>query len=115
MGAALGPDTGAAGAAMAALAQAAQDDGAKWPGNSGGGAYSGGGGGGRSSGSDSGSNPFASLFGGGAKNNGSRGPTAETFGRAPQNDIWHTGTTMNLFEIVSGKIGKVSGRVLSRF
>jgi hypothetical protein len=75
--------------------------------------YSSGGGGGRSGGSES--NPLSSLFGntpfgGGAM--GVQGPAIATFGSGPKMpDIYHTGTKLNLFEIVSDKMSKVVSRV----
>ena len=74
--------------------------------------YSSGGGSSRSGGE---SNPLSSIFGntpfgGGAM--GVQGPNIATFGSGPKMpDIYHTGTKMNLFEIVSDKMGKVVNRV----
>ena len=72
-------------------------------GGAGGGGKKGGGGGG-------GAPDFASMFGGGKA--AAQGPagTAE-FGKGREMDIWHSGTTDNLFQIVSQKIEKVSTRV----
>jgi hypothetical protein len=108
------------GGALSSLAQAAQENPKELSGlgissapasmyaSSGGG----GGGGGKS---DAAANPFANLFG--AKDAGPSGGSASSanFGaRAPSNDIWHTGTTMNLFEIVSGKVSQVANRVMPK-
>lgn len=103
---------GEIGGALAQLAQAAQEHGQGLNVGGLGSSYSGGGnaGGGGSKGAG-GENPFANLFGGAAKDQGARGPAGETYGKAASNDIWHAGTTMNLFEIVSSKVAKVTPRV----
>ncbi len=60
--------------------------------------------------SGKGSDPFANLF-------GNRGPAAETGGLKTMkfsgfdNDIWHTGTNLSIFEIVSKKTTVVAPRV----
>jgi hypothetical protein len=109
-------NSGAAGA-LAGLAQAAQENANSLGGKvnlgslpsamyaSGGGSRSGGGG--------EASNPFANLFGQqGAGAGASRATASESFGgSARAMDIYHTGTTQNLFEIVSGKVSQVAGRV----
>jgi hypothetical protein len=109
---ALGGQGGDFGSGVAALAAEAQKEPPKVDGM--GSAYSGGGGGGGGSGGGGGGgNPFAALFGGGAAGAGpGNGTSAAAFGQgAPQVDIWHTGTHMNLFEIISEKVAKVSHRV----
>jgi hypothetical protein len=100
--------------ALAQLAAHAEQKGAELGGllGMGMGAYSSGGGGGSSGGSKS-DNPF-SLFGAGAGGSAAAGSATQitTFGSVPGvMDIWHTGTTQNIFEIVSGKMSKVSNRV----
>ena len=109
-----GADLGDAGSALSHLAQAAQDNGAqleKMLGGIGAGSYSGGGGGGGGAGKGGADNPFAGLFGGGAKDGGARAPSSEQFGKVAHMDIWHTGTTQNIFEIISDKVAKVANRV----
>ncbi len=109
---------GEAGAGLSTLASAAQahakEIGATLNGGGpAGSSYSSSGGGGRSGGSGgAGSDPFAALFGGaGAKGGSAAAGGTQSFGRAPANDIWHAGTHMNIFEIVSDKVSKVSSRV----
>jgi hypothetical protein len=112
---------GQMGGALASLAQSAQDNASSLGGSfnmsspAAGAMYAaGGGGGGGRSGGDS--NPFGNLFGGqgGAGAGGARALASEEFGKGRATDIWHTGTTQNLFEIVSGKVSQVSGRVGAR-
>jgi hypothetical protein len=69
---------------------------------------SGGGGGGGGSTSDA-PNPFAGLAGGGA----APGSSMQVFrgDGSDGNDIWHSHTDQNLFQIISGRIGKVAPRV----
>ena len=122
IGATLGGMLGGAGeigAALAGLAQDAKDhpenykDLAQKAGYSGSSySSSGGAAGGGSSKSGGGDNPFANLFGaGGAKEGGARAPSSEQFGKTAEDDIWHSKSTMNLFEIVSNKVSKVTTRV----
>jgi hypothetical protein len=114
-----GQGGGELGHGMASVAQAAQDDAASLGGklqmgSPSGGMYtaSGGAGGGRA-GSDS--NPFGNLFGGaGAGGGGARATASQVFGKSHVMDIYHTGTSQNLFEIVSGKMSSVAGRVGAR-
>jgi hypothetical protein len=113
----MGSSAGELGAAIANLAQKSQDNAGSLAFLGGAGStYAGGGGGagGGSKSSDS-SNPFAGLFG--AKDGGPAvgGAGSQSFGsRAPSNDIWHTGTTQNLFEIVSTKVSQVVSRVMPK-
>jgi len=72
-------------------------------------AASGGGGGGAT-------NPFANLFGGGQAKTGTTATGGLKFGGIPQApviDIYHTGSPLSIFEIVSGRIDGVKGRVES--
>ncbi len=114
MGSALGganlPD-GAADA-LSQLAQAAQDNAGDIAGALGLGSYSGGGGGAGKA-TASASNPFGSFgsFGGAGRSLASTGKAKQFGAKSRPMDIWHTGTTMNLFEIISGKIGTVTSRV----
>jgi hypothetical protein len=111
-------------AAMGNLATAAMESGAALASALGlgnapaetGSAYAGGGGGagaGHSGAAGGGDNPFANLFG--AKDGGGMGgrePAAIQFSGGGRNDdIWHTGTTLNLFEIVSQRVTQVSRRL----
>ena len=112
---ALPSSLGSVGAALAGVAQSAQDDAPKLaslfniptsysPGS---------GGGGRSAASQS-DNPFAALMGGGGSGGyGGMGgsTTLQQYGTPGLNDIWHSKSTSSLFEIVSDKYGKVSTRV----
>ena len=112
-----GGNLGGAGGAISQLAQSAQDNAAqleRMAGGIGAGSYSGGGGGGGGGGKGGADNPFAGLFGGGAKDGGARAPSSEQFGKVAHMDIWHTGTTQNIFEIISDKVAKVANRVGSR-
>ncbi|MGZ3688987.1 MAG: hypothetical protein ACXVBW_11835, partial [Bdellovibrionota bacterium] len=106
-------------AAMAQLAAAAQEDGSKIAGAVPGAAYSGGGGGGGGGGSKGGGdNPLANLMdllGGGGRGPAGGGPSLMTsFVSGTNADIFHSKTTMNLFEIVSERIAKASSRVGNR-
>jgi hypothetical protein len=101
------------GSALATLAAAVKENPESVLGNSAvGSGYSGGGGSGGGGSSKSDANPFANLFG--AKDAGgmARGPADIGFGSVGKPmDIWHTGTHMNLFEIVSDKVSRVANRV----
>jgi hypothetical protein len=102
--------------ALAALAKHAQDQGSSLADQLGMGfAYSSGGGGGINSSSAAKANPF-SLFGAGAPGLGAgANRNVASFGNpSPLIDIWHTGTHLNLFQIVSEKIEKVTHRVQSK-
>lgn len=75
----------------------------------------GGGGGGRGGGGDNGLGGLASLFGGGAQGPAAPRNMVAQYGKpGSPSDIWHTGTHLNLFEIVSGKMEKVATRVSSK-
>jgi hypothetical protein len=117
MGGALGASAGDTGAAVANLAQVAQDHaaelGASLGGYSGGGG--GGGGGGAKGGSDGGLGALGGLFGGGGA--GPAGPKAtDSFGKttAPDTDIFHASSPHSIFEIASEKFGKVATRVKTK-
>lgn len=80
-------------------------------------AYASGGGGGAGAGKTGGSadNSFASLFGnsagGGGAITGSNG-SLMTYGDGPRvEDIWHTGTKMTIFQIISSRTWRVSNRL----
>jgi hypothetical protein len=73
----------------------------------------GGGGGGGAAASDA-ANPFASLMGGAG--GPAAGSSMQVFhGENVDTDIWHAHSDQNLFQIVSGRIGKVSPRVNNNF
>jgi hypothetical protein len=63
------------------------------------------------------SNPFA-AFGAGARNSGLGGASTsgavQFAGEAESTDIWHRGTDLNLFQIVSGRIERVQRRAAMR-
>jgi hypothetical protein len=74
--------------------------------------YGGGGGGGGAPASEA-SNPFAGLAGAGGP---AAGSSMQVFrGENSDTDIWHAHSDQNLFQIVSGRIGKVSPRVNNNF
>jgi hypothetical protein len=104
----------------AAIAKAGFDKAPKLAGLIGGGAtYAGGGSsrsGGGSSASSSGANPFGGLFGGGGKAAGPAGSDMNFgAGRTPtsvtREDIFHTGSNRNIFQIVSDRVRAVEPRL----
>lgn len=117
LGSILPASTGNAGATLATLASTAQ---AEAPSLAEalhmGSAYASGGGGGKGpTGGAASADPFASLFGApGGTGGGSFGTPSNiaSFGEAPMvQDIWHTGTKLTLFQIISEKTWRVSNRV----
>ena len=109
---------GPIGEQMAAIAgEASQDAQSEGYGVSGTSYASSGGGGGAGGGGKGSEMDLGALFGNLAGNGAGGAPVSATgeaaFGnRAPASDIWHTGSKQNLFEIVSGKIGQVTPRLI---
>ncbi len=108
---------GDAGLAAAAIAQAAQNDGANLASHLGmsGSTYSSGSGAGSRGNSSAADSALANIFGAGsagALGGGVHGPALASFGAAAiPNDIWHSDSKVSLFDIVTDKILRVSNRV----
>jgi hypothetical protein len=113
IGAAGGSGAGDAGNAVMTVASAAQENAADLRGEVEGTRLSASGGGGGGGGEEA--NPLAGLAdllkpqGGAAAGGGTT-----TFSAQQTTDIWHTNSTDNLFQIVSGRIGKTSTKLLSQ-
>ncbi|MGK5087324.1 hypothetical protein WDW86_07175 [Bdellovibrionota bacterium FG-2] len=105
---------GELGAALAHLGQLGQDGASQILGTgilSSSATYSGGGGGGARGGSSASGASLGTGFSFGAARTTSSSGTMNFGAREDTTDIWHSKTSLNLFQIVSERIGKSSGRV----